>query len=57
MMVGDRRTERERLSRRAGVRHQPKYLERFAAEARSGWEQRNFKLVIKTGIVNASHLW
>jgi hypothetical protein len=44
----------------------PKYLERFAAQAQAGWERRNIELVIKTNLVNddwgeprviATHLW
>ncbi len=44
----------------------PKYLERFAAQASPGWERRNIELVIKTKLVNddwgeprvvASHFW
>jgi hypothetical protein len=44
----------------------PKYLERFAAQAPSGWDRRNIELVIKTNLVNddwgeprvvASHIW
>ncbi len=30
----------------------PKYLERFAAGAPSGWERRNIELVIKTNVLN-----
>jgi hypothetical protein len=44
----------------------PKYLERFAAQAPSGWERRNLELVIKTNLINddwgephviATHFW
>jgi len=44
----------------------PKYLDRFAAQAPGGWEQRNIELVIKSNLVNddwgeprvvATHFW
>ena len=44
----------------------PKYFERFAANAPAGWERQNIELVIKTNLVNddwgeprvvASHIW
>src|SRR5205823_2997720 len=44
----------------------PKYLDRFAAQAPAGWERRNIKLVLRTNIVNddwgephviATHFW
>jgi len=44
----------------------PKYLDRFAAQAPAGWERRNIELVIKTNLVHedwgeprvvATHIW
>jgi len=44
----------------------PKYLDRFAAQAPAGWERRNIELVIKSNLVSddwgeprliATHLW
>jgi len=44
----------------------PKYLERFAAQAQAGWEKRSLELVLKTNLVNddwgepriiATHIW
>ena len=44
----------------------PKYLDRFKAQAPPGWERRNIELVIKTNLIGddwgeprliASHIW